>query len=105
MSQPFSQCLAWADRVILDYPATAFYEAAAANIPVLALYHKRIPVRESAKRTFGKSLYGFASVSEALEEIEKFANISGSDLNEYQPHLPLTAENTADQLIALRGSR
>ena len=103
VSEPFSECLSWADRVIVDYPATSFYEAATAKVPLLGLYHKNIPVREGAKKIFAKSLCMFEDQDSLKKSIEDFLALPLDRLKEYMPGLVLSGENTASQLLLIRG--
>ena len=61
-----------ADRVITDYPSTPTYEARLLGLPVLSLYHKRVSVRQSAERKYGKTLIPFETLQEACDLVDVF---------------------------------
>lgn len=74
------------DAVIMDRPTTAFYEAAASKIPVLALYPDFIEtiIDPEALKVFGASLQSFLTAEEAFSKIEMFLKDLGQD---YRPTL------------------
>ena len=73
-TNPFSQHLFSADRVICDYPSTGFYESIAAGVPTICLYHRALIVRKSAIDYFGNLLKPFSDATEAVKHIDEFLN-------------------------------
>jgi hypothetical protein len=73
-TNPFSQHLFSADRVICDYPSTGFYESIAAGVPTICLYHLALIVRKSAIDYFGNLLKPFSDATEAVKHIDEFLN-------------------------------
>lgn len=67
-----------ADKVIMDYPSTPMIESVAMGIPTLALYHKSLKVRETAKEKFGPILQQFTDCSDCEQQIEIFLRSKGS---------------------------
>jgi hypothetical protein len=84
-----------ADRVLLDYPSTGFFEAACLAAPVMALYEAGLKVTRSMQRIFGRSLQSFASVEEALRKVTHFLDGPAGD---YVVNLPLGGANFAETL-------
>lgn len=70
----FTDHLLSADRVICDYPSTAFYESVLAGVPTISLYHKALIVRKSAVDHFGNLLKPFSNAPEAIKHIDEFLN-------------------------------
>ena len=90
-TNPFVEHLLSADKVILDFPSTGFYESVVAGIPTISLYHKLFSVRKSAIDYFGKLLQPFSDIPEAIKRIDAFLN---SD-----PELYQTTIETGDESV------
>ncbi len=71
-SKHFLDALGLADRVIVDYPAGAFFEAAVSGKPVLCVCADYFNVLDKAKTIFGRSLRQFSSFQEASAIIKEF---------------------------------
>ena len=98
-NQPFSLSLEHADRVIVDYPSGALYEAAVCRKPVLCIYPDYLEIIDEAKEIFGKTLRSFSGEEEAIEIIDEFLS---SDPEEYIVDLPLSNNTFVDVLNQLR---
>ncbi len=94
-TNPFSQHLISADKVICDCPSTGFYESVAAGVPTIALYHKELIVRESAVAYFGNLFKRFADFNEAIKHIDEFLN---SDPDMYKMSIDLEEGSLFDIL-------
>jgi len=68
----FLKTIKFADRVIMDYPSGALFEAAASGKPVLCIYADYFSVLKQAEDIFGKSLQKFSSIDEAILIIKEF---------------------------------
>ncbi|GEM_PF-2224884 len=97
-SGPFTDYLSQADRAIFDYPSTGFFEAAAAGIPVLGLFHETMKVWGPMKDLFGKSLQAFSDTGQAIEKMDVFLS---SNARDYRLDLPLSDEYGMNLLIKL----
>jgi hypothetical protein len=73
-TNPFTEHLLSADRVICDYPSTGFYESVIAGVPTMSLYHEALIVRKSAVEYFGNLLKPFSNIPEAINHIDEFLN-------------------------------
>lgn len=73
-TNPFTQHLLSADRVICDLPSTGFYESVVAGVPTMSLYHKATIVRKSAVDYFGNLLKLYSDIPEAIKHIDEFLN-------------------------------
>ncbi len=73
-TNPFTQHLLSADRVICDYPSTGFYESVVAGVPTMSLYHKALIVRKSAVDYFGNLLKLYSDIPQAIKHIDEFLN-------------------------------
>ncbi len=98
-SKPVSECLGKAGRVILDFPSTSLYEAAAAKIPVMSLYHELLEIRDPALKLFGKSLQKFSGVSNAIEIVDDFLD---TDPEEFKVNIPVSNDSTLDILEKIK---
>ncbi len=94
-TNPFTQHMHTADRVICDYPSTGFYESVVAGIATISLYHRALKVRESAIDYFGKLLVPFSDVSEAITHIDEFLR---SDPEQYKTTIDLEGQSILDIL-------
>lgn len=88
-NKPLIHYFALSDRVLIDFPGTSMFEAAAAELPLLTLCPKWIPNRRYALELFGNSLQCYGSIKEAVEISRKF--ISDSPVN-YRVHLSIMDE-------------
>ena len=88
VTQPTVECFDSVDAVILDRPTTAFFEAVASGLPVLALYPDFVEdvLCAEAKEFFGKSLQRFDTPEKSFAHIEEF--LRGNPLN-YIHDLPM----------------
>ncbi len=98
----FSNYLGEADRAIFDYPSTGFFEAAAAGIPVLALYHESMKVWPPMLDALGKSLQKFSNSKQAIEKIDEFLN---SDPEDYVVNLTLSDNDAIKVLIDMKNAQ
>lgn len=96
---PFWECLHRADRVVMDYPGTAFYEAAAAGVPLLALYHERMALQPGAREFFGRSLVSFRTLEDACARVQAFLD---APREAFRPHLELTGDDPAELLVRVK---
>jgi hypothetical protein len=69
---PFVQWLPYVDRVLLDFPSTASFEAAVAGVPSLTLVDSQLQLRESALSELGAHAARFAAQEEALAAVRRF---------------------------------
>jgi len=84
----FSSWIPVADRILLDYPSTALYESAFAELPVMSLYFAPFcRARKAAIKIFGKSLQPFSNFNEGIEKISTFLNTDASQFIANIPHL------------------
>jgi len=92
-----------ADLALLDYPSTAFYEAAVAKLPVMSLYNTNfMKIREGAKKIFGKSLQPFSTISEGIEKVGQFLR---SNPDDFVVSLPLANSSVLKILKELKLER
>lgn len=100
-TEPFIHWIPRADRVLIDFPSTAAYEAAVAGLPVLSLYAPALcRLRPHARESFGASLRPFASAEEGLRIVEEFL---ASDADRFRVRLPSHAvpfSETIGELLA-----
>lgn len=68
----FAKHLKYADRVICDLPSTGFYEAVVSGVPVMTLWRRDMPFRQSALDYFGNLIKPFSNIEEAVAQIENF---------------------------------
>ena len=88
---------------LLDYPSTAFYEAAVAKLPVMSLYNTNfMKIREGAKKIFGKSLQPFSTISEGIEKVGQFLR---SNPDDFVVSLPLANSSVLKILKELKLER
>lgn len=93
-NKPLFYYLDKTDRVLMDYPSTGLYEAAAAGLPVLSLSWDVFKKRDSAFRMFGASIQTFSTFEEAKVRIRNFLD---ADPVDYLVKLPF--EETKPQKI------
>jgi len=75
-----------ADRVIIDFPSTPMYEAAAAEVPMLVLRQRPYKSRDTdVLNLFNNSLSEFTDIDDAIASITKFLN---DDPKKYVVKLP-----------------
>ena len=92
----FPKLMAQAHRVIFDYPSSGVFEAAAAGLPMLALYHRSMRLWEPMRQVFGPCLRPFSDTQEAVQTIHGYLNAPRRD---YQIKLPAgDQENPFDVL-------
>jgi hypothetical protein len=94
-TDPFTRHLLTADRVILDYPSTGFYESVVAGISTLSLYHRTLRLRQSAVDFFGNLMAPFTETAEAIGHIEKFLE---SDPELYKANINMQGSGILDIL-------
>lgn len=78
-TQPFTNYLDQADRIITDSPSTGFYEAVASKKSVLALCRTAYKLRPSVKRLFGGCVRDFTTAEDAVRHIEDFLSGNPDD--------------------------
>jgi hypothetical protein len=92
--EDFVKCMHKAGRILLDYPSSAFYEGAAAGIPVMSLLPDLVPgiVREwqPAVNNFSRSIQRFSDIPEALGKIDLFLK---GDPADYRPGVGVSRGN------------
>lgn len=71
-SSPFTKWLPFADRVVIDFPSTAFYECALAGVPTLGLLYRHFHTRPGPVAEFGRSLAPFETADEAAALVDEF---------------------------------
>ncbi len=91
----FVNCLSSADRVICDYPSTGFYEAVAAGIPTMSLYHEAFTLNKSSVEYYGNLLKPFEDTSTAINHIEEFLD---GDPEFYQKKIDIGDKSIIDVL-------
>ena len=94
-TNPFTEHLLSADRVICDYPSTGFYESVVAGVPTMSLYHEALIVRKSAVEYFGNLLKPFSNIPEAINHIDEFLN---SDPESYKTTIEMEDKSILDIL-------
>lgn len=99
-SGPMSECLGKAGRVLLDYPSTSLYEAAASGAPVMSLYHELLKIRPESAKLFGKSLRKFGNIDEAVRAAEEFL---AADPAGYRVELPMKDTDVVGTLRTIKG--
>ncbi len=77
--RPLAECLGIAERIIFDYPATGFLEAAVSGIPTMSLWHKTFKIGSEIKGCFKKSIQDFSSIADAIQKISGFIGADGRD--------------------------
>lgn len=97
--RPFLDYLDEADRIIMDYPSTGFFEAAAAGVPVMSFYWDKFREWGPSVDYFGKCLARFSSEEEAIKSINSFLD---DDPREYIKELPYTDNGIAGQLYRIK---
>jgi hypothetical protein len=94
----FAKHLKYADRVICDLPSTGFYEAVVSGVPVMTLWRRDMPFRQSALDYFGNLIKPFSDIGEALMQIREFLADSPE---KYQVKLDRGNESLIDVLERL----
>ena len=94
-------CLKSADRVLLDLPSTALYEAAVMGLPVFSLMPSFCKVWDPAYRMFGASIEKFSSIEEAAVLVQKFLSQAPGV---YRASADLKDEDLLNQLMKARNS-
>jgi hypothetical protein len=94
-TNPFTEHLLSADRVICDCPSTGFYEAVVAGVPTMSLYYKTLTLRKSAVDYFGNLLKLFSDIPEAIKHVDEFLN---SDPELYKMTIDMGDEKVIDIL-------
>jgi len=93
LRENFLKTLKYADRVIVDYPSGAFFEAAISGKPVLCICADYFKILKQAKAVFGKSLQQFASTDDAISIIKEFLCCEPQD---YTVNIPLSKNDFLD---------
>lgn len=76
----FIKWLKYADKIIIDYPSTALYEAAISKTPLISLYYEPLNIiREKTKEIFKNSLQPFNNYKDGILKIDKFINSNPDD--------------------------
>jgi hypothetical protein len=89
----FLKCLKGIDKVIVDYPSGAFFEAAISRKPVLCICPSYLIFQKKARDIFKKSLQHYFSIDEACSLINQFLC---SPASEYIVDLPISSESFID---------
>lgn len=84
--KPLSQCFRAADRVILDHPATGFFESISVGMPTLSFYKNTLIPYKNSVQIFGKSLQPVSDAPDAIERIGRFLL---DDPEEYKVRIPM----------------
>lgn len=72
-SRPFLTVVNGVERVFLDFPSTALYEAARLGLPVLAVSFRRfVAIRRSAQPMFARSFRVCDTEDEAIRHFQRF---------------------------------
>jgi hypothetical protein len=99
-TNPFVEWIKKADMVLLDFPSTALYEAAASGLPVMSLFFApHTVIRESALSLFGRSLQSFNSFDEGIAKIEDFLNSDPEEFVVSIPHSEISVLETISSII------
>ena len=91
----FTDSLKSADKVLLDLPSTALYEAAVAGVPVYSLMPRACTRWKAAEAMFGNSIGRFSTIDEAIRLAETFI---ADEIRNYQPKVSLGDGDIAGQL-------
>ena len=102
LRENFLKTLKYADRVIVDYPSGAFFEAAISGKPVLCICADYFKILKQAKVVFGKSLQQFASTDDAISIIKEFLY---SEPQDYTVNIPLSKNDFLDAFEELHSMR
>ena len=97
--KPFVEYINVADRVIMDYPSTAFFEASAASLPVMAFYWDVFKEWGPSVEYFDKSLNRFRTAEEAIDKINTFLDDSPEN---YIKALPYSDGDMMKQLFEIK---
>lgn len=89
----FLEILNDADRVLMDHPSTALFEAASCRKPVMSLYADYYKIIPQAEKVFGNSLRSFSTEEEALSTIDNFLN---TDKRQYIVNLSLEGDSFSE---------
>jgi len=90
----FVDNMRFAEKIIVDYPSGALFEAAQCGKQVLCICPERFKYQDRAREIFGKSLRNFGTLDECRDIIKDFIS-SGPD--EYKVDLGLTDRDFIDQ--------
>ena len=88
----------YVDRILCDFPSTAFFESMYSSIPAMALYQPKHQIlRFNAKDCFGKSIQPYTEIDEGLKVVDNFLNAPKEDyivpLCEVNEDIPTILEN------------
>jgi len=97
--KPLISYLHRVDRVVLDYPATGFFESVASGMPTMSLYKRDNPLWDGARDFFGPMLAPFIDAKEAIAHIDDFL---ASDKNKYIVSLPLSKGDIVDLFLHMK---
>jgi len=78
-----------ADRIIVDYPSGAFFEAAVSAKSILCIFPDSFSVNPKAVQLCGNSLQAFKDIPDAIEKIEKYVR---SDPDDYRVNMPIALD-------------
>jgi hypothetical protein len=93
---PFTSFLKDVSMVIFDYPSTGFFEALAAGIPVLGLFHAAFDIWPPMMEAYAPCLQAFQNPEDAVGKIETFLNTRGAG---FSPELSLEHFDSVDYLL------
>ncbi|MDP8298865.1 MAG: glycosyltransferase [Candidatus Tantalella remota] len=100
-TRPVADCLGRVGRVLLDFPSTSLYEAAAAGIPVMSLSHSLLGVRKLAEDLFGTSIREFDGVEDAVDAVKTYLN---EEPGKYRVDLPMDDVKGIDILCDIKNA-
>jgi len=100
--KPLLECLHKTERLILDYPSTGFYEAAACGISVMSLWYDTFKIDGKIKSYFGRSLKDFSTIPEAIQHIRDFIDAPAEN---FVMDLPLNDASITDILKEIRDKK
>lgn len=99
----FGDWIPRAERVLLDFPSTALYEAAAAGLPVRSLYFDPFfKIRDGARGVFGGSLVPFTSFDDGIAKTAEFLDGNGDQFRVRLDPLDVPGDRIADLVLTRR---
>ena len=87
--KPLIACLGQAERLLLDFPGTCLYEAAAAGVPVMSLCRSTFKINDDMRAAFGRSIIDFSGISDGINKIRDFIY---SEPDKFKVDVPMSDE-------------